>query len=95
MESEPQNSEFRNDPENFHPCISAEQITHSENAFQSYIRDMTCDFQQCGILTQMNLCSHLLSLETLNAVPSVAEQSYDIQTTSKGSDQTALMRRLV
>ena len=37
----------------------------------------------------------MLSLETLNAVRSVALESYIIQATSKGSDQTARMRRLV
>ena len=36
-----------------------------------------------------------LSLETLNGVLSVAKQSYNIQATSKGSDQTAHMRSLV
>ena len=36
-----------------------------------------------------------LSLETPNDVRSVAEQSYNIQATSKGSDQSARMRRLV
>ena len=35
MESQPQNPEFRNNPENFHPCKLA----------------ATCVFQQCGILT--------------------------------------------
>ena len=37
----------------------------------------------------MSLCSLLLSLETLNYVQSVAKRSYNIQVTSKGSDQTA------
>ena len=36
----------------------------------------------------MSLCSLLLSLETPNDVQSVALQSYNIQATSKGSDQT-------
>ena len=35
------------------------------------------------------------SLETPNAVRSVAKQSYNIQATSKSSDQTAHMRRLI
>ena len=38
----------------------------------SHIRAMTCDFQQCGFLTQTSLCSLLLSLETPNDVQSVA-----------------------
>ena len=42
-----------------------------------------------------SLCSLLLSLETPNDVHSVALHSYNIQATSKGSDQTARMRRLV
>ena len=43
--------------------------------------------------TQTSLCSLLLSLETPNAIGSVAQQSYNIQTTSKCSDQAA--RKLV
>ena len=45
--------------------------------------------------TQTSLCSLLLSLETPNDVWSVALQQYNIQVTSKGSDQTAITRRLV
>ena len=37
----------------------------------------------------------LLSLETPNTVQSVAQHSYNMQATSKGSDQTAHMRRLI
>ena len=44
--------------------------------------------------TQTSLCNLLFSLETQN-VRSVALQSQNIQATSKGSDQTARMRRLV
>ena len=44
---------------------------------------------------QTSLCSLLLILETQNAVQSVGLQSYNIQATSKGSDQSVLMRRLV
>ena len=36
-----------------------------------------------------------LSLETPNDVQSVAQHSLNIQATSKGSDQTARMRRLI
>ena len=42
-----------------------------------------------------SLCSLLLSLETSNDVRSVTLQSENIQVTSKGSDQTARMRRLI
>ena len=42
----------------------------------------------------MSLCSLFLSLETPNDVRSVAQQSKNIQATSKSSDQTACMRRL-
>ena len=44
---------------------------------------------------QTSLCSLLLSLETPNDVQSVAEHSYNMQATSKGSDKTAHMRRLI
>ena len=45
--------------------------------------------------TQTSLCSLLLSLETTNFARSVAYYSYNIQATSKGSDQPVRMRRLV
>ena len=45
--------------------------------------------------TQTSLCSLLLSLETPNDVRAVASESENIPATSKGSDQTARMRRLV
>ena len=56
--------------------------------------------QQCGILTRLSVDSDepgslLLSLETPNAVQSVVLQSWNIQATSKGPDQTARMRRLI
>ena len=47
------------------------------------------------VWTQTSLCSLLLSLETPNDVQSVAEESLNIQATSKGSYQTAHMHRLV
>ena len=47
------------------------------------------------VSTQTSLCSLLLSLETPNDVHSVAQHSYNMQATSKGSDQTARMRRLI
>ena len=40
-------------------------------------------------------CSLLVSLESPNGVQSVAKQSYNTQATSKGSDRTARMRRLI
>ena len=43
----------------------------------------------------MSLCGLLLSLETPNDVRSIVQQSKNIQATSKGSDQTARMHRLV
>ena len=43
----------------------------------------------------MSLCSLLLSLETPNGVQSVAQQSKNTQATSKGSDQTSRMCRLI
>ena len=59
---------------------------------------MTCDFQQCDILTSVDSDEPVrppFKLETPNSVQSVAKQSCIIQATSKGSDQTARMRRLV
>ena len=47
------------------------------------------------VKTQTSLYSLLLSLETPNDVQSVAQHSYNIQATSKGSGQTAHMRRLI
>ena len=47
------------------------------------------------VYTQTSLCIPLLSLETPNNVQSVDLLSKNIQATSKGSDQTAHMRRLV
>ena len=58
----------------------------------------TRDFQQCGILRCVDSgepVQPLLSLETSNDIRSVARQSWSIQATSKGSDQTARMRTLV
>ena len=39
----------------------------------------------------MSLCTLILSLETQNDVQSVALHSQNVQVTSKGSDQTAVM----
>ena len=58
---------------------------------------VTCDFKQCCILASVDsdqpvqTSFKLLSLETLNDVQSVAY----IQATSKSSDQTGRMRRLI
>ena len=38
MESQPQNPEFRNNPENFHPCISAHWVLYCLNR-ESYMND--------------------------------------------------------
>ena len=59
---------------------------------------MTCDFQQCGILTSVDSDKPVkppLSLETPNDARSAAQHSWNIQATSKGSDQTVRMRRLI
>ena len=48
---------------------------------------MTCDFQQCGILTSVDSDKPLQP-------PLRLETQYS-QATSEGSDQTARMRRLV
>ena len=45
--------------------------------------------------TQTSLCSLLWGLETPNCVQSAAWQSWNTQATSKGSDQTARMRRVI
>ena len=37
MESPPQNPEFRNNPENFHPCISEEKISEQFQAKNKYL----------------------------------------------------------
>ena len=47
------------------------------------------------VKTWTSLCSLLLSLETPNGVQSVALRSQNTQVTSKGSDQTVCMRRLI
>ena len=46
-------------------------------------------------LTQTSLCNLLLNLDTPTFVRSVAEKSLNIQATSKGSDQSARICRLV
>ena len=59
---------------------------------------MACDFQQCGILTSEDSDKPVqptFKLRTPNDVQSVALHSKNMQMTSKGSDQTARMRRLV
>ena len=58
----------------------------------------TRDIQQCGILRNVDSDEPVqpsVGLETSNDIRSVAWQSWSIQATSKGSDQTARMRRLV
>ena len=58
---------------------------------------MTCDFQQCGILT--TVAEPVQPPFNLRESPyigrSVAKHLYNMQATSKGSDQTACMRRLI
>ena len=59
---------------------------------------MTRAFQQCCILTSVDSDKPVqppFKLETINDVLSVALHSLNIQATSKGSDQTARMRRLI
>ena len=58
---------------------------------------VACDFQQCGILTCVNADEPVQPPFKLsqNAVWAVAKYSKNIQTTSKGSYQTARMRRLI
>ena len=51
-------------------------------------------FDKCR-LRRTGAASSSLSLETPNDVQSVAQHSLNIQATSKGSDQTARMRRLI
>ena len=46
------------------------------------------------VKSRTSLCSLLLRLETTNDVRAVAQESQNIQATSKGSDQSARMRRL-
>ena len=55
-------------------------------------------FPKFDILTSVGSDEPLqppLSLETPNGVQSVVSHSWNIQATSKGSDQTARMRRLI
>ena len=52
------------------------------------------DFQQCGVLMSVD-SDESVQLTVPNGVQSVALQSNNIQETSKGSYQTAHMRRLV
>ena len=59
---------------------------------------MTCDFPRCGILTSGDSDEPVqppFKLRNSTDVRSVALESLNIQMTSKGSDQTARMRRLV
>ena len=57
--------------------------------------------KECGISTSEESDEHVQppvkhrNIETPNAVWSVAEQSSNIQATSKSSDQSARMRRLI
>ena len=50
------------------------------------------DLKQCGILTNVD-SDELVHLETPNGVRSVAIESWNIQATGKGFDQTARMHR--
>ena len=60
---------------------------------------MTCDFLQCGILTSVDSDQPVqppFKLRNFKWVWSVVkQQSMNIQATSRGSDQTARMRRLI
>ena len=59
---------------------------------------VTCAFQQLGILTSVDSDEPVqppFKLRSPNDVQSVASHSLNTQATSKGSDQTARMRRLI
>ena len=74
-----------------YPCNDA---TVPENKYEPWhVISNNVAFWQ--VYTQTSLCSIPLSLETSNDVQSAALHSKDIQVTSKGSDQTKRMRRLV
>ena len=59
---------------------------------------MTCDLQQCGILTSVDSDEPVqphFKLRNPNDARSVALHSLNIQANSKGSDQPAHMGRLI
>ena len=59
---------------------------------------MTCYFQQCDILTSLDSDEPVqpsVILGNPNDVQSVGKHSQNIQETSKGSDQTARVRKLI
>ena len=65
--------------------------------FSSY-NEYTSDFQKSGILTCVDSDEPVrppFKLRNFKYVQAVAQESWNIQATSKGSDQTARMRRLV
>ena len=73
------------------PCTPYRQAKNNEWT-------ATCDFQQCGILTSVDSDQPLqptFKFRTPNDARSVAEHSYNIQATRKGSDQTVHKGRLV
>ena len=58
----------------------------------------TCDFQQCGILTSVGSDEPVqppFRLRNSTCVQSLAQRLKNIQATSKASDQTACMPRLI
>ena len=59
-----------------------------------YIWAVTCDFQQCGILTCVDSDKPVQPPTKLRNAKCCSVRK-NIQATSKGSDQTAHMRRLV
>ena len=66
MESQPQNPEFRNYPENFHPCSSS----FCWNLLRSKL-------EMQGAFIQIQTC-HLAQVDSSN-LPNVPEQIYAIQ----------------
>ena len=73
-----------------------DQRLYDKFSFLKYLfKAVVCDFQQCGILTSVDTvaASFIISFKTPNDVLSVAQQSLNIQATSKGSDQPVRMHR--
>ena len=71
MESQPQNPEFRNNPENFHPCISQRRVFSRQGPAQC--QDYKQSFNCCciGVLCHFQ---QYLSHITYNTVPEQTPQ---------------------
>ena len=48
MESQPQNPDFRNNPENFHSCIMTKRSFQRDKHFGIYLFLKNSPFKQCG-----------------------------------------------